>query len=285
MRLFRWGDPGKERFGVIDRLGRRLDASGVVDGSGEGLWRAGVAEGLRALADTGDAPEVPETVRLAAPLPRPGKLVCIGLNYRDHAVETGAEIPSEPVMFMKATTAVCGPEDDLILPPGSAHTDWEVELAVVIGRHGRHLSEAEAAAVVFGYTVMVDYSERVWQKERGGQWTKGKSYDRFAPLGPWLVTADEVPDPQALRLSLRVNGEVMQNGTTADMIFPVLRLVSAVSEFMTLEPGDVISTGTPAGVGMGMRPPRYLRPGDLVEAEVEAIGRQRQRVVAAGSAA
>ena len=268
---------------MIDRRGRRLDASGVVDGSGQGLWHPGATGDLRALAESGDAPEVPKDVRLAAPLPRPGKLVCIGLNYRDHAIETGADIPSEPVMFMKATTAVCGPGDDLVLPPASTHTDWEVELAVVIGRHGRHLSEVEAAAVVFGYTVMVDYSERVWQKERGGQWTKGKSYDRFAPIGPWLVTAEEVADPQALRLSLRVNGEVMQNGTTADMIFGVPRLVAAVSEFMTLEPGDVISTGTPAGVGAGMKPPRYLRPGDLVEAEIEGIGQQRQRVVADGS--
>lgn len=282
MKLFRWGPVGAERAGVIANDGRRLDASAVVMNYDPAFWLDGRMEELRELARSGTAAEVPADARLAAPVARPGKVVCIGLNYRDHAAETGAAIPSEPVMFMKATTSVCGPFDPLVLPPGSVATDWEVELAVVIGRRVRELTEAEALEAVGGYLIMVDYSERSWQKERGGQWVKGKSYDRFAPLGPWLATADEVPDPQALALELKVNGEVRQCGSTADMIFPVARLVAAVSEFMTLEPGDVISTGTPAGVGAGMRPPRFLRPGDVVEATVAGLGAQRQQVVAAG---
>lgn len=281
MKLFRWGPEGAERPGVIGADGRRLDASTVVTDYDRTLWLDRRLDDLRELARSGAAAEVPADARLGAPVPRPGKVVCIGLNYRDHAAETGASIPSEPVMFMKATTAVCGPFDDLVLPPGSEATDWEVELALVIGRRVREATEAEALAAVGGYTMMIDYSERSWQKERGGQWMKGKSYDRFAPLGPWLATPDEVPDPQALALELRVNDEVRQAGSTADMIFPVARLVAAVSEFMTLEPGDVISTGTPAGVGAGMRPPRFLSAGDVVTATVEGLGTQRQAVIAA----
>jgi 2-keto-4-pentenoate hydratase/2-oxohepta-3-ene-1,7-dioic acid hydratase in catechol pathway len=219
-----------------------------------------------------------ESLRVGAPLGRIGKIVCIGLNYHDHATETGAKIPAEPILFMKAPDTVVGPDDTVLVPRGSEKTDWEVELAVVIGRTARYLESEEAAlAAVAGYAIAHDVSERAFQIERGGQWDKGKNCETFNPLGPWLVTADEVPDPQALGLRLWVNGELKQNGTTAEQIFPVAEVVRYLSQFMTLYPGDVINTGTPAGVAMGQPDPKpYLRVGDVVELEIDGLGRQRQ---------
>jgi 2-keto-4-pentenoate hydratase/2-oxohepta-3-ene-1,7-dioic acid hydratase in catechol pathway len=218
-------------------------------------------------------------VRIGPPLARPGKIVCIGLNYADHARESGATAPAEPIVFMKAPNTVVGPDDDVLVPPGSTKTDWEVELGVVIGRTARYLPDEDAADdVIAGYVVSNDVSERHYQLERGGQWVKGKSCETFNPLGPWLVTADEVPDPQRLRLTLSLNGQVAQDGSTADMIFGVRHVVHYLSQFMVLEPGDVINTGTPAGVGMGRTPPRYLTDGDVLELEIEGLGRQRQNV-------
>jgi 2-keto-4-pentenoate hydratase/2-oxohepta-3-ene-1,7-dioic acid hydratase in catechol pathway len=223
---------------------------------------------------------VPETERLGPCVCRPSKIVCIGLNYADHARETGAAIPTEPVIFFKASTALCGPDDDLVLPRGSEKTDWEVELAVVIGRRARYVPVEDAARHVAGYALHNDYSERQDQLERGGNWSKGKSHDTFAPLGPYLATPDEVPDPHALGLWLSVNGTKRQDSSTREMVFQVPALVSYLSRFMTLLPGDVISTGTPPGVGLGLKPPVYLRDGDVVELGIEGLGRQRQRVVA-----
>jgi 2-keto-4-pentenoate hydratase/2-oxohepta-3-ene-1,7-dioic acid hydratase in catechol pathway len=211
---------------------------------------------------------------------RVGKFMCIGLNYAEHAAETGAALPAEPVLFMKATSAISGPNDDLEIPRGSTHTDWEVELGVVIGERAKYVSEAAALDYVAGYCTVHDVSERHYQKDRGGQWTKGKSCDTFGPIGPWLVTKDEVPDPQNLRLWLEVDGERRQDGSTRTMIFGVKKLVSYLSEFMTLHPGDIITTGTPSGVGMGRKPPVYLRPGQTVRLAVEGLGEQQQRVVA-----
>ena len=224
--------------------------------------------------------EVEPAAPLGAPVDRPSKIVCVGKNYLDHAQEFGEGVPSEPVLFMKASSAWSGPFDDVINPPGARQLDYEVELAVVIGRVATRIEEAVALQHVAGYTVFCDYSERHFQKERDGQWTKGKSCDTFAPAGPVMVSADEVPDPQALRLWCKVNGELRQNGWTGDMITPLKRLISYVSQFMTLLPGDVLATGTPGGVGMGMKPPRFLVPGDCVELGIEGIGRIRQRVVA-----
>jgi 2-keto-4-pentenoate hydratase/2-oxohepta-3-ene-1,7-dioic acid hydratase in catechol pathway len=223
---------------------------------------------------------VAEGERWGAPVCRPSKIVCIGLNYRHHAEETGAAIPTEPIIFFKASSALVGPNDDLVIPRGSEKTDWEVELAIVIGAAARYVTEASALHHVAGYALHNDYSERAFQLERGGQWVKGKSADSFAPLGPFVATPDEIPDVQNLPLSLRVNGETMQNGNTSDMIFGVPALVSYLSRFMTLLPGDVISTGTPAGVGMGQKPPRFLRPGDVCELTIEGLGSSRQRAVA-----
>lgn len=219
-----------------------------------------------------------EDMELAPPVGRPSKLICIGLNYAKHAEETGAKLPEEPVLFMKATTAVTGANSTLILPRGSTKTDWEVELAVVIGKLTSSVSEEEAMEHVAGYTLHIDYSERSWQKDRGGQWVKGKSADTFAPLGPLFATRDEIPDPHNLSMSLTVNGEVRQQSSTSDMIFGVPYLVSYISQFMSLLPGDIISTGTPEGVGLGMNPPQFLKPGDVVEAEIEGLGRSRQEV-------
>lgn len=214
------------------------------------------------------------------PIERPGKIVCVGLNYRDHAAESGMEIPKEPVLFFKATTSLCGPDDAVMIPRNGSKVDWEVELAVIIGPRASYVSRDRALEHVAGYALFNDYSERVFQLERGGQWVKGKSADTFAPLGPFLATRDEIADAQALDLSLTINGDVRQRSSTSQMIFDVPALVSYVSEFMTLLPGDVISTGTPPGVGLGMKPsPRYLRPGDVVELEISGLGRARQRVV------
>ncbi len=282
MKLIRFGEAGRERPGVLMEDGRRLDVSRFFEDWDRAFFGsdgpARLAERLRAEAN--DCPVVAGDVRLGACVAMPSKLVCIGLNYSDHARETGATPPTEPVIFFKSTTAICGPFDDVVIPPGSTKTDWEVELAVVIGQRATRVSEANALRHVAGYALHNDLSERHWQMERGGQWVKGKSFDTFAPLGPFMATPDEIPDPQKLNLWLTVNGERMQNGTTANMIFGVAALVSYVSQCMTLLPGDVISTGTPAGVGLGMKPPRYLAAGDVMELGVEGLGTSRQRAVA-----
>ncbi len=277
------GPPRAERPAVL-LDGRVLDVSGWVDEldgaflSGDGPARlAG-----RLVAEGADLPEVAAGTRIGPPVPRPGKVVCIGLNYSDHARESGQPVPAEPVVFMKDPATVVGPTDDVHIPRGSEKTDWEVELGVVIGRPARYLdSVEEAAAVVAGYCVSHDVSERHFQLERGGQWDKGKSCETFNPLGPWLVTPDEIADPQTLRLWLDVNGERRQTGSTADMVFGVLEIVRYLSRFMVLEPGDLVNTGTPAGVGLGLRPPTYLAAGDVVTLGVDGLGEQRQRFVPA----
>jgi 2-keto-4-pentenoate hydratase/2-oxohepta-3-ene-1,7-dioic acid hydratase in catechol pathway len=223
---------------------------------------------------------VGDDVRLGSPIQRPSKIVCVGLNYRDHARESGMAVPSEPVIFFKATSAIVGPNDDVVIPKGSTKTDWEVELAVVIGRKASYVAESDALAHVAGYVLHNDYSERVFQLERGGQWVKGKSCDTFAPLGPFLATPDEIRDPGNLKMQLKVNGVMRQNSSTANMIFDAATLVSYVSQFMTLLPGDVISTGTPAGVALGMKAPEYLKAGDVVELAIDGLGESRQQVVA-----
>ncbi|MEU5772372.1 fumarylacetoacetate hydrolase family protein [Streptomyces venezuelae] len=282
MKLLRVGTSGAERPALLDAEGTLRDLSGVVaDIDGSVLADAAALDRIRAAADAGDLPALDaDGLRVGPPVGRIGKVVCIGLNYHDHARETGAEPPAEPVVFFKAADTVVGPDDTVLVPRRSVKTDWEVELAVVIGRTARYLESAEEAlAHVAGYAVAHDVSEREFQIERGGTWDKGKNCETFNPLGPWLVTADEVADPQALSLKLWVNGELKQDGTTADQIFPVAEVVRYVSQFMTLHPGDVINTGTPAGVAMGQPEPKpYLRAGDVVELEVEGLGRQRQEL-------
>ncbi|MCM5679186.1 fumarylacetoacetate hydrolase family protein [Schlegelella sp. S2-27] len=278
MKLLRHGPRGQERPALIDEAGRLRDLTGVVaDITPETLTPRGLAA-LRAL-DTAYLPLVGEPGRLAPPWAGIGKFVCVGLNYADHAAEAGLAVPAEPVLFMKATSAVIGANDPVVLPQGSVKGDWEVELGVVIGQRARYVSEAEALQYVAGYCVVNDVSERAYQIERGGQWDKGKGCDTFGPVGPWLVTADEVPDPQALELWLDLNGERRQTGSTRTMVFGVAQLVSYISRFMTLHPGDLISTGTPPGVGMGCKPaPRYLKPGDEMRLGIAGLGEQRQRV-------
>jgi 2-keto-4-pentenoate hydratase/2-oxohepta-3-ene-1,7-dioic acid hydratase in catechol pathway len=280
MKLARFGEPGSERPGVLLDDGTRVDASAFVRDYDEAFFGG---DGIHALAawmkDRGaGAPRCPRDGRIAAPIARPSKIVCIGLNFRDHAAESAMELPREPVMFFKATTALVGPNDPVMIPRGGTKLDWEVELAVVIGAKASYVDETRALQHVAGYALHNDYSERAFQLERGGQWVKGKSADTFAPLGPFLATRDEIADPQALGMWLTVNGAMRQQGTTASMVFDVATLVSYVSQFMTLLPGDVISTGTPAGVGHGMKPPVYLRPGDLVELGIDGLGRSRQEV-------
>ncbi len=282
MRLIRYGAQGSERPGLLLADGTRVDASGFGQDWDERFFGS---DGLSRLADWAaqharSAPRVSESERLGSCVARPSKIICIGLNYADHARETKAKVPEEPVIFFKATTALCGPDDDLVLPRGSVKTDWEVELAVVIGRRTRYVSPEQAPGHVAGYALHNDYSERQDQLERGGQWSKGKSHDWYAPLGPFLATPDEVGDPHALAAWLKVNGKTRQDSNTDQMVFRVPELVSYLSRFMTLLPGDVISTGTPAGVGLGMSPPLFLKAGDLVELGIEKLGRQRQRVVA-----
>lgn len=278
MKLLRHGPPGHERPGMLDASGTIRDLSGIVpDIAGEVLSDAGLAR-LAALAPA-SLPAVPAGTRIGPCVAGIGKFICIGLNFSDHAAETGATVPPEPIFFMKATSAVCGPDDDVWIPRGSVKTDWEVELAVVIGRRAKYVSQAEALSCIAGYAVCNDVSERAYQMERSGQWTKGKSCDRFGPIGPWLVTRDEVADPQDLPMWLKVNGQTMQSGSTRTMVYGVAHLVSYLSEFFTLEPGDVISTGTPPGVGLGMKPPRFLRAGDVVELGIAGLGTQRQLFV------
>ncbi|WP_188191506.1 fumarylacetoacetate hydrolase family protein [Nonomuraea sp. SYSU D8015] len=278
MKLLRVGPVGQERPVVLDDAGNLRDI-GEPEIDGAFLASGGVAR-VREALERGDLPVVDaEGLRIGAPIARPGKIVCIGLNYSDHAAESGAEVPAEPVVFMKAPNTVIGPYDEVLVPRGSVKTDWEVELAVVIGREARYLGgREEAQEVIAGYAISNDVSEREFQLERGGQWDKGKSCETFNPLGPWLVTADEVGDPQNLPLRLWVNGEQRQDGDTKNMIFDVLEIVRYLSQFMVLEPGDVINTGTPAGVALGMPGQPYLRSGDVMELEIEGLGRQRQTV-------
>lgn len=275
MKLLRYGAPGAERPGLLDGTGQIRDLSGHVDDiAGATLDPATLAR--LAVLDETALPRVSGTPRLGPCIADVGKFICIGLNYSDHAAESGMPVPDEPVIFMKASSAITGPNDTVLIPRGSDKTDWEVELGVVIGRRAKYVPEAEALDYVAGYCVCHDVSERAFQIERSGQWTKGKSCDTFGPIGPWLVTRDEIQDPQSLSLWLTVNGERVQDGSTATMVFGVAALVSYLSQFMSLMPGDIISTGTPPGVGLGMKPPRYLKPGDLVELGIEGLGIQRQ---------
>ena len=277
MKFLRYGDAGAEKPGVLDESGAIRDLSGVVpDLSGDVLANLGSLRDL----DISALPLVGGTPRLGPPVAGTGKFICIGLNYSDHAAETGATVPPEPIIFMKATSAICGPNDPVIIPRGSEKTDWEVELAVIIGKRTKYVSQADALDHVAGYTVTNDVSERGFQLEGSGQWTKGKSCDNFGQIGPWLVTPDEVADPQKLAMWLRVNDTTMQDGSTATMVYGVAFLIHYLSQFMTLHPGDIISTGTPPGVGMGQVPPRYLRAGDVIELGIEGLGQQRQTVIA-----
>ena len=274
MKLMRVGEPGKEKPALLDKDGKIRDLSAhVSDIAGETISPAGLAK-IAAL-DVATLPELPSG-RVGACVAGTGKFICIGLNFSDHAAETGAAVPPEPIIFMKATSAIVGPNDTVLIPRGSEKTDWEVELGVVIGKTAKYVSDADAMDYVAGYCVSHDVSERAFQTERAGQWTKGKSCDTFGPIGPWLVTKDEVVDPQNLGMWLKVNGKTMQDGSSKTMIFGVAHLVSYLSQFMSLHPGDVISTGTPPGVGMGMKPPQYLKDGDVVELGIEGLGAQKQ---------
>ena len=279
MKLVRFGPVGKERPGIIDGEGQIRDLSGVVADIGpEALSPAGLAR-LAAL-DLAGLPVVTEPVRYGPPVAVVPKFIAIGLNYSDHAAESGMAAPEEPVIFMKATSCIQGPDDDVVLPPGSVKSDWEVELGVVIGSRASHVALVDALAHVAGYCTVNDLSEREYQLERGGTWDKGKGCDTFGPVGPWLVTADEVGDPQSLNMWLDVNGVRRQTGNTRTMIFAVDKIVSYVSRFMTLMPGDIITTGTPPGVGLGMKPPLYLKPDDTMRLGIEKLGEQQQRVFA-----
>ena len=278
MKLMRVGQPGQEKPAILDAEGKIRDLSAhVKDIGGDAIS----PEGLKKIAalDLSTLPVLPEA-RIGACVAGTGKFICIGLNFSDHAAETGAAVPSEPVIFMKATSAIVGPNDNVAIPRGSEKTDWEVELGVVIGKTAKYVSEADALDYVAGYCVSHDVSERAFQTERQGQWTKGKSCDTFGPIGPWLVTKDEIADPQNLGMWLKVNGETMQNGSSKTMVYGVANVVSYLSQFMSLHPGDVISTGTPPGVGLGMKPQRFLKAGDVVELGIEGLGSQKQTFVA-----
>jgi len=280
MKLLRYGPVGQEKPGLLDAQGRIRDLSAHVgDIAGDALLPEGLAR-IAAL-DLQGLPVVTGNPRLGACVAGTGKFICIGLNYSDHAAETGAQVPSEPIIFMKATSAIVGPNDVVEIPRKSVKTDWEVELGVVIGKTAKYVGEQDALQHVAGYCVINDLSEREFQLERQGQWTKGKSADTFGPTGPWLVTRDEIPDPQHLPMWLEVNGVRRQNGSTATMVFGVAKLVSYLSQFMSLRPGDIISTGTPPGVGLGLKPPVFLKPGDVMTLGIEGLGQQRQEVVAA----
>jgi 2,4-didehydro-3-deoxy-L-rhamnonate hydrolase len=281
MLLIRHGELNKERPGIL-LDGKYYDASAFGQDYNEAFFGTGGLEKLRQFVERNknSLPEMPAGTRLGSPIARPSKIVCIGLNYIDHARETGAVPPPEPVIFLKSTTALTGPNDDIVIPRNSKKTDWEVELAIVIGKKASYTSEAEAMECVAGYCLHNDVSEREFQIERSGTWDKGKGCDTFAPLGPWLATPDEIGNIDQLRLWLTVNGKTMQDGTTANLIFKVPFLIAYTSQFMTLLPGDVISTGTPAGVGLGMKPPVYLQPGDIVELGIDGLGKARQNVKA-----
>ncbi|MEO5818296.1 MAG: fumarylacetoacetate hydrolase family protein [Gemmatimonadaceae bacterium] len=280
MKLIRFGQPGAERSGYLLPGNKRVDASAFGSDYDETFFGG---DGLARLAEWAategrNAPSVSDDERLGPPLCRPSKIICIGLNFRDHAQESGAAVPTEPVVFMKATSAMVGPNDDVIIPRNSVKTDWEVELAIVIGKKASYVDEGNALDHVAGYVLHNDYSERTFQLERGGQWVKGKSCDTFAPLGPFIATPDEIPDVGDLSMWLTVNGERKQNGNTRNLIFGVPTIISYVSQFMTLLPGDVISTGTPAGVAMGHKPPRFLQEGDVVALGIDGLGESRQRL-------
>ncbi|MCG8384693.1 MAG: fumarylacetoacetate hydrolase family protein [Cytophagales bacterium] len=284
MKLIRFGAPGQEKPGVILPGNRKVDVSEVVDDYNERFFASNdtvneINDWLK--TNTHDLPIIKDSVRLGAPLQRPSKIVCIGLNYANHAKESGMSIPEEPIIFFKATSAICGPYDDLVLPRGGDKTDWEVELAVIIGKEAKYVREETAMDHVFGYCLHNDYSERAFQLEQGGQWVKGKSCDTFAPLGPFIATREEIPDPHQLPLWLKLNNETLQDSNTSDLIFSIPYLVSYLSQFMTLLPGDIISTGTPEGVGLGFDPPRYLKAGDVVELGIEGLGTAKQKVVKA----
>jgi 2-keto-4-pentenoate hydratase/2-oxohepta-3-ene-1,7-dioic acid hydratase in catechol pathway len=282
MKLIRFGERENELPGVLRPDGERIDVSSFGEDWNEQFFETdGLARLESWLEEHAEScPIVDETVRLGSCVARPSKIICIGLNYAKHARETGAKIPTQPVVFFKASTALCGPNDDIVIPLGSHKTDWEVELAFVVGQRASYVSEERAMEHVAGYALHNDYSERHWQLERGGQWVKGKSFDTFAPMGPFLATRDELSDPHQLRLWLTVNGESLQDSNTSDLIFSIPALVSYLSQFMTLLPGDVVSTGTPAGVGLGLDPPRYLKPGDVVELGIDGLGTSSQRAVA-----
>lgn len=283
MKLIRFGQPGQEKPGVELPDGKRIDTSAFgEDYTEQFLTNNGIAR-LAEWLQTNQAscPEVPAGERLGAPLHRPSKIVCIGLNYIDHAKESNMAVPTEPVVFFKSTTAICGPNDDLIIPKNSTKTDWEVELAVVIGKKASYVEEKDAHEYIAGYVLHNDYSERAFQLERNGQWVKGKSCDTFAPLGPWMVTADEIKDVNNLRLWLSVNGTMMQDGNSSNLIYKIPFLISYLSQFMTLLPGDIISTGTPAGVGLGIKPePVYIKAGDVIELGIDGLGTSKQKAVA-----
>lgn len=281
MKLIRFGETGKEKPGV-HITGKNYDVSGFIKDYDEFFFAHGGIQHLGWMLAQHETmlPEIPAGARMGCPVANPSKIVCIGLNYAKHAKETNAPIPKEPILFMKSTTAITGPYDPVMIPKNSVKTDWEVELAFVIGKKASYVEESDAMDYVAGYCLHNDVSEREFQLERGGTWDKGKGCDTFAPLGPWLVTKDEIADPHALRLWLKVNDQLMQDGNTDDLIFNIPQLVSYLSQFMTLLPGDIISTGTPAGVGLGFNPPVYLKPGDVVELGIDGLGSSRQNVIA-----
>ena len=283
MKLFRFGRPGDEKPGLILEDGRRIDASGFGEDYDEAFFGGdGLARLEKGAADNaGTAPQVDDDLRTGPAIFRPSKIVCIGLNFADHAKEAGMDIPDEPVVFFKASSAYCGVNDDLIIPRTSKKTDWELELAFVIGKQASYVDEDGAMAHVAGYAMHNDYSERNFQLERGGQWVKGKSCDSFAPFGPFMATADEIKDVYDLKMKLKVNGETKQDGNTSQFIFRIPKLVSYLSQMMTLLPGDIISTGTPPGVGFGMKPPQFLAPGDVIEWSIEGLGSAKQNAVQA----
>lgn len=284
MRLIRFGAGGKEKPGVLLASGKKIDVSGFGTDYDEEFFGEGGIDKLEKWLEIhqDSCPEIKDTVRLGAPMTRPSKIVCVGLNYAKHAAESGMEVPKEPVLFFKATSSIIGPNDDIIIPKGSTKTDWEVELAVVIGKTASYVSEEEALNHVAGYVLHNDVSERAFQLEKSGQWVKGKSCDTFAPLGPFIATKSEIKDPNNLTLWLKLNGETKQNSSTSDFIFNVQEVISYISQFMTLLPGDIISTGTPSGVGLGLDPPIYLKDGDVVELGIEGLGISKQRCKAYG---
>lgn len=282
MKLIRFGSLGNEKPGVQLNDGTRIDVSAFGEDFDEGFFGA---EGIERLADwlksnSDNCPVVANDVRLGQPLVRPSKIVCVGLNYAKHAAESGMDVPKEPVLFFKATSAMVGPNDDLIIPKGSEKSDWEVELAIVIGKKASYVSEADAFDHIAGYVLHNDYSERAFQIEKEGQWCKGKGCDTFAPIGPFIATKEEIQDPNNLNLWLKLNGETIQNSSTSDFIFNIQKVVSYISQFMSLLPGDIISTGTPSGVGLGFDPPQFLKPGDVVELGIEGLGSSKQQVKA-----
>ncbi len=281
MKLIRFGDPGKEKPGIQDKNGRKLDCSSFGEDWNEAFLENDGLRRLRGWLETNEAalPEIPTDARIGSPVARPSKLICIGLNYKQHAAESGMAVPEVPIIFMKATSSLCGPFDPVYIPKNSGKTDWEVELAVIIGKRTKYVSADEAMDYVAGYCLHNDVSERDFQLHHGGQWVKGKSADHFAPLGPFLATKDEISDPHKLRLWLKLNDQTLQDSNTSDLVFDIPTLISHLSQYMTLLPGDVISTGTPAGVGMGLKPPRYLKSGDVMELGIEGLGTSRQVAV------